>query len=204
MSKHGPRDTPVIIAAGGNGRRIGGNKPEKLLGGKRLIDHALDIAKRFSNDVAVSLQNETRIELLSNIPLLYDDYPDGGPLSALASALKYGVRKEANHILFICCDMPFLPPDLLERQLAAAEPERVTVPSCNGRLQPASALWPPTAQKSLVSYIQGGNRSMHGFAELIGCDIIDWSAIPFDPFFNINSLDDIAKAQKWISRSLTS
>ncbi|WP_138141283.1 NTP transferase domain-containing protein [Brevundimonas vancanneytii] len=46
--------TPVVILAGGEGRRMGGRKPERLLAGRPLIAHAVDQARKWGDPVAVA------------------------------------------------------------------------------------------------------------------------------------------------------
>jgi molybdopterin-guanine dinucleotide biosynthesis protein A len=44
----------IVILAGGEGRRIGGGKPMRMLGGETLLDRALAIGRRWSDDVLVA------------------------------------------------------------------------------------------------------------------------------------------------------
>ena len=48
---------------------------------------------------------------------------------------------------------------------------------------------------TLPAYLATGRRSLRGFAEAIGVARVDWPIIPSDPFFNINSPDDLAVAE---------
>lgn len=49
-------DLVVLVLAGGEGKRMGGAKPERMFGGRRLIDHAIDAARRYGEQVAIGLR----------------------------------------------------------------------------------------------------------------------------------------------------
>ena len=191
---------PIIIAAGGDGSRMGGNKPNRLLAGERFINRALTQARNWSSDVAVALRADTLLVLPSAIVILTDAEANGGPLSALASALNYGMQQEASHVLLIACDMPFLPRDLLPTLLVYADGGAVIAKS-DERLHPACSLWPTTAAHDLNDYAATGRRSLLGLAERIGFVTAEWSAIPIDPFFNINSTEDLHVAENFLAQN---
>jgi molybdopterin-guanine dinucleotide biosynthesis protein A len=44
----------IVILAGGEGRRIGGGKPQRMLGGETLLDRALGRARSWSDEVLVA------------------------------------------------------------------------------------------------------------------------------------------------------
>jgi molybdopterin-guanine dinucleotide biosynthesis protein A len=165
----------ILILAGGEGRRIGGGKPQRMLGGMTLLDRALGIAGRWSDEVTVA-------DGRTDAPGI------AGPLGAVAAALALG-----GDLLTIPCDMPFLPDDLparLDRESGAA-----ALAQSGGRLHPVCALWRARAAAGLAAYVASGQRSLHGFAEAVGFVPVAWPADPVDPFFNINDADDLARAE---------
>ena len=168
----------IVILAGGEGSRIGGNKPQRLLGGETLLDRALARARRWSGEVLVAAREGGDIA---------DDPEIEGPLGGVAAALALG-----GDVLTIPCDMPFLPDDLPERLRSDAA---VTVAASGGRLHPVCALWKAEAREGLPAYLATGRRSLTGFAEAVGCQAVDWPIVPVDPFFNINDKADLARAE---------
>lgn len=168
----------IVILAGGEGRRMGGGKPQRLLGGETLLDRALRRARSWSNDVLVAAREGGDIR---------DDPSVEGPLGGIAAALALG-----GDVLTIPCDMPFLPGDLPVRLRSEAA---ATVAASGGRLHPVCALWKPAARNTLPAYLATGRRSLTGFAEAVGYQAVDWPAEPIDPFFNINDEADLALAE---------
>jgi len=165
----------IVILAGGAGRRIDGGKPSRLLGGETLLDRALGIARRWSDEVLVADGNT--------------DAPGiEGPLGGVAAALALG-----GDILTIPCDMPFLPADLPERLNVRGE--AAVLAESGGRLHPICALWRARAADGLAAYAASGRRSLHGFAEAVGYASVSWGTDPIDPFFNINDEADLARAE---------
>jgi molybdenum cofactor guanylyltransferase len=165
----------IVILAGGAGRRIGGGKPLRLLGGETLLDRALGIARRWSDEVLVA-------DGTTDAPGIE------GPLGGVAAALALG-----GDILTIPCDMPFLPDDLPDR--LGAQGEAAVLAESGGRLHPVCALWRASAADDLPAYVVSGRRSLHGFAEAVGYASVSWSADPADPFFNVNDEADLARAE---------
>ena len=45
----------VVVLAGGQGNRIGGHKPQRMLAGERLIDRAVRQSRRWSDLVSAKL-----------------------------------------------------------------------------------------------------------------------------------------------------
>ena len=108
----------VAILAGGEGRRLGGGKPLRMLGDQRLIDRALTKALQWSDLVTVCVRDPAQVEPI-DASLLPDEPGIGGPLAGLVSAMKFGDSNGRALLLTIAADTPFLPGNLLERLLAA-------------------------------------------------------------------------------------
>lgn len=193
------RPVPVIIAAGGAGRRMAASKPVQLLDGISLIDRALNHASTMSAMVAIAVQKTPDWPVPRGVDLLYDERADMGPLSALSSALIWGVARKASHVLLIPCDMPFLPGDLLSRLVGGIDDADVAMVKSQGRLHPICALWSTRALSSLPEYAEISRRSLIGFAERLGMTEVEWPADPVDPFFNINTSEDLACAEQLVA-----
>ncbi len=177
----------VLILAGGDGRRIGGGKPLRLLGGRTLLDRAIERAQRWGDQVAVAARNPEQIGE-ADVPILFDPPGLEGPLGGLASAL----RLERPTVLTIPCDTPFLPEDLPDRLAAALAGHGAALAASGGQIHPVCGLWRADALGGVRGYAASGRRSLIGFAETIGCVTVEWSD---DPFFNINSAEDLAQAE---------
>src|SRR5438094_135939 len=54
-----PSNLLVLVLAGGAGRRIGGGKAERLLGGERLLDHAIHQALQCGGAASPAIPSST-------------------------------------------------------------------------------------------------------------------------------------------------
>ena len=184
----------VTILAGGQGRRIGGAKPFRLLGDRRLIERAIDLARLWSDTVAVAVRDLSQAPS-PDVEVIQDEAIEG-PLGGLAAALKFARTKSCPLLLTIPADMPFLPADLLDRLADAIANMGCAIASSGGHAHPVCGLWHTSAVGQLDDYVFGGGRSLKGFAKLLGGVKVEWPAGAQDPFFNINSAEDLAEAEK--------
>ena len=190
----------TVILAGGAGSRIGGAKPDRILGGARLIAHALDAASRWRAPVAVAVREPVQAAFPDGAVIL-DDPAIQGPLAGLASALAWAKAMGADRVLTIPCDMPFLPPDLLALLEAALGPDDgVAVAASGGRLHPVCALWRVQTVDQLHEEAAAGRLSLTGLSEKVGRVVAEWPVASRDPFLNVNTREDLRAAEILLKR----
>lgn len=189
--------TPVVILAGGQGRRMGGRKPERLLAGRPLIAHAVEQARGWGDPVAVALRSKEQWQdPAPDVRLLRDDPALEGPLAGLAAALEWAVSLERDRVLVTACDTPFLPSDLARRLEEGLRPEAgAALAATPGRLHPACALWRVESLAVVRSEAAAGRGSLRGVAARAGAAIVEWPAQAADAFANINTPQDLLSAQ---------
>ncbi len=188
----------VVILAGGEGRRIGGGKPQRMLGGKSLLERALAQAQGWSSLIAISSRHGLELIPDSDIPQLIDG-SDRGPIAGIAAALGFARQQGVDHVLTIPCDTPFLPTDLPDRlEAALTGAAGAALAMSKGRLHPTCGLWRVTCLDEIPLYLATGRASLHGFAEAVGAISVEWPVEPIDPFFNINTAPDLAQAEAWL------
>lgn len=195
-------DLAVLVLAGGEGKRMGGAKPERTLGGLRLIDHAIDVARRYGQQVAIGLRADGHLSALDDIECVIDQPGVEGPLASLAAGIAWAKRRGARHLLSIPCDAPFLPYDLAGRLQTRLETSNaaVALPASHGWLHPSSALWRVCVLEKLPHYLASMRRSLIGLAEHVGYAVEDWGAPERDPFFNVNTPEDLRTAEAWLAQ----
>jgi molybdopterin-guanine dinucleotide biosynthesis protein A len=187
----------VVVLAGGEGRRIGGAKPLRRLGDETLLARALDHARSWSDEVAVSVRDGDA-GVGANVPVLADDPAVEGPLAGIASALRHAESIGREAVLTVPCDTPVLPDDLAERLVASLGEAAAALAASGGRLHPTCALWRTRALDGMASYLASGRRSIHGFAAANGHATVEWPVGPREPFLNINDSADLAQAEVWL------
>ena len=188
-------DVAVVILAGGEGVRIGGAKPLRLLGGQRLIERAIEHARRWSETVAIAVRQDSQVGPVDAV-LIGDEQNVEGPLGGLITGLKFASEVGSEFLLTIPSDMPFLPADLLEKLHEAIGAVGSALASSGGHAHPVCGLWRVSSLNHVADYVASGRRSLRGFAEAVGSVEVEWSVTPHDPFFNINSAEDLAEAER--------
>jgi molybdopterin-guanine dinucleotide biosynthesis protein A len=118
----------------------------------------------------------------------------------LVAALGFGRDEDADAVLTLPADMPFLPPDLADRLAEELANKRAAIAKSCGHLHPVCGLWLTAALDFVPEYLASGRRSLRGLAETVGYVAVDWPTGPEDPFFNINTSADLAEAEQRIQR----
>lgn len=186
----------VAVLSGGLGRRIGGDKPMRLLAGRRLLDHALTRVASWSAPTVVVLRFPDQITGIA-APIVLDAPDTPGPLGGLAAALAWGRSLDLDAVLTVPCDMPFLPDDLPVRLAAALRPEQgAALAASGGRRHPVCALWRVGILETLRQRAALGQHSLHGLAEATDPAQAEWPTTPIDPFLNINTAAQLAQAEQ--------
>lgn len=135
------------ILAGGKSSRFGSDKCDLVIGGKRLIDHAID-ALAYQVDVLVICGRwEEGLLSLDDQP-----HPGLGPLGGLNAALRHANANGFEAVLSTPADVVPLPSDLLSR-LHCPGPTHLFN-------QHAVGCWPASLADALSEHLAQGNRSV--------------------------------------------
>jgi len=202
-----------VILAGGLATRMGGGDKGRLqVGGESLLARVVDrIAPQVAGLALNANGDPQRFDDLG-LPVIADTI-DGfaGPLAGVLAGLDWAAEQGASSIVTVAADTPFFPQDLAERLLAAAEGQRyplvlATTPrtseealkSGGGRRvnrHPTFGLWPVELREDLRSALQNGLRKVVLWTDQHGGREALFEAEPFDPFFNVNTPEDLARAE---------
>lgn len=189
-------DLVAVILAGGKGRRIGGNKPAIMLDGHCLIDRAINHVAAWGIPARVVVRESGQVRS-ARIPEILDDPLIPGPLGGLLGALTWAKAFGAQRLITIPCDMPNLPGDLKARLDAVAVGlDRPAVAMSLQRRHPVCAVWPVHCLEPLHLYAEDGRLSLMGALEICAAVSVDWPDQGLDPFFNVNTIDDLALAHR--------
>lgn len=193
--------TPAaLFLAGGEARRLGGADKALIRVAERpLIAYAIERAGPQARDQLISANGDPSRFATFGLPVVADEGPErSGPLAGLLAGLDWFARERpaVTHVLSLPADTPFPPSDLISR-LAAALPTvaGIAVAASAGRNHHAVALWPVAIRTALRAALDDGERAVSRFAARFPLASVEWPVHPYDPFFNINTADDLAKAE---------
>jgi len=203
----------VLVLAGGQSRRMEGqNKATLLLGGEALLSRVLARIRNQVSAVLVNLNDPVAIEeflfLHQPLPLVADLVPGfRGPLAGLASGFDYLQQHglEGRALLLVPCDGPFLPLDLAERLVTALNKDGADVAcACyGGEAQPTFSLWRystfDSVKQTLFEKRQGGFK---GLLAQLHTVFVAWDEEEVNPFYNINTPQDLQMAENLLATTI--
>jgi molybdopterin-guanine dinucleotide biosynthesis protein A len=183
----------AVILAGGKAERLGGiNKALLEIGGRRLIDRALE-AVRGCDPVVLSI-GQTGFEIGGTIAVRDLATSYGGPLAGVAAAVDYLAANPPELLLSLAVDTPFFPVDFVERALPLLERNRAVVAAYAGQDYPTNALWRFEALRDLPGQVLSGvaPHSLKRLADSFAATRLDYAEFaPQDPFANANTPEDL-------------
>ncbi|MDM5102498.1 molybdenum cofactor guanylyltransferase MobA [Aeromonas salmonicida] len=191
----------AVILAGGRATRMGGeDKGWVALAGRPLIDHVLERLRPQVDEVLINAnRSQTRYQALA--PVISDDNNDYlGPLAGMQAGLA-----AAHHdwVLFVPCDGPTLPHDLMSRFRAALTPDTELVVAHDGDwLQPVVALLHRSLLPSLTHALAEGERKIDIWFARHKMAVVSFADQP-DAFINLNSPTELAAYEARLLNSST-
>ena len=186
----------AVIVAGGRSSRMGREKTFEMIRGRTILDRIIARLGDQVTTVAINANGIVDRFGATGLTVLGDIRPEAEtPLAGLHAALSFANDQGFDAVLTVPSDSPFLPCDLFAR-LADA--------SCRGAIaasgrQPhyLTGLW----SRDLLSdvdqaLIQLRTPRLQDWAKHCDAAIVEWPVIPYDPFFNVNTPQELAEAER--------
>lgn len=191
-----PLPYPAIILAGGRATRMGGgDKGLLMLAGKPLLAHVIARLMPQCTPLALNANGDPARFAAFHLPILPDTVPDHpGPLAGVLAGMDWAASLGASAVITAAADTPFLPRTLAATLHAHAGPSGLCLAATENGLQPTFGLWPTALRHDLRTALQSGQRKMRDWAESQGTTTALFSTTPFDPFFNVNTPQDLITA----------
>lgn len=186
-----PTHVAALILAGGDARRMGGgDKPLLDVGGQPMLMRVITALEQA--DIAISANGNPARFAAFGRPVLDDGaFAGNGPLAGVLAGLDWARRIGAGALLTVPGDTPFVPTGLA----GCLQPP----PACarsSSQVHHLVALWPVGCRDALHAFLLSGNsRRVGAFAAVIGMRAVDFTVRTWDPFFNVNTPDDLVQAQ---------
>ena len=186
------------VLAGGKSQRFGEDKSQVKLGDKFLIDYILsEIVEEFREVLVVS-NKSINFKDMEKITLIKDFKKDLGPLGGILSAMKWVKNNKKNYqwISTFPVDTPFFKKKILKdflQSINLVESKLFFIKSNNKRHN-IFGLWSIDLMDKLEEDLDRGERKVEVWANSIGVKIINMNFENEDPFFNINTKEDLKKA----------
>ncbi|MTI03013.1 molybdenum cofactor guanylyltransferase MobA [Roseibium sp. RKSG952] len=212
------RPLGVILAGGLATRMGGGDKGLLQLGGQSLLSHVINRLAPQVDGLALNANGDPARFADFDLPVIADTIEGfAGPLAGVLAGLDWAAEQGADSIVTAAADTPFFPHDLVMRLMNSAEDQKhplvmATTPrtgeealkSGGGKRvnrHPTFGLWPVDLRDDLRAALNDGLRKVVLWTDKHDGREALFLADPFDPFFNVNTPDDLQLAQEMLERA---
>jgi len=191
------------LLAGGLARRMGGgDKPMRRIGGRTILERVITRLKPQCDELILNANGDPARFAAFGLPVVADtveNFP--GPLAGILAALDWTAahRPGISWVFSAAADCPFLPRDLVARLSEALvnENAQLAVAASGGQSHPVIGLWSVSLRDELRhALVQEDIRRIDRWTARYKLATVTWPTEPLDPFFNANTMDDIAEAER--------
>jgi molybdenum cofactor guanylyltransferase len=200
---NGTPPTPGILLAGGLARRMGGgDKPMRRLAGRTVLDHVIARPRPQCDGLVLNANGDPARFAPFGLAVVADtvaDYP--GPLAGILAGLDWAAthRPDITWVLSAAADCPFLPRDLVARlhQARIEQNAQLAFAASGEQTHHVIGLWNVALREQLRHALVAENvRKVESWTGRYPVATAAWPIEPFDPFFNANTMDDLAQAER--------
>ncbi len=196
----------VILAGGLSTRMGGGDKCLLPLQEQTVLHHVVARLAPQVGAVVLNANGDARRFARYGLPVVQDSVQGfAGPLAGVLAGLDWAAESGFSHVVSAAADSPFFPTTLVKGLQFACEASgqglaMVQSPRAGGGYfrQPTFALYPVALREDLRAALASGVRKVIQWAEPQGCAPIVFHNLTPDPFFNINTPDDLEKASRML------
>ncbi len=200
------RQIPVagVVLAGGQSLRMGGgDKCLRRLAGRPLLAHVIDRVRPQVGPLVLNANGDPGRFAAFGLPVIADAAGDhAGPLAGVLSGLEWAAANAPGcaWVASFPADAPLLPPDLVTQLLAAAGAADMACVASGGRAHPVVGLWPVRLAGELRrALVEEGVRKVDLWTGRYRLAQAEFATSPHDPFFNANTPEDLAEAERLLA-----
>jgi len=199
MSEHNILGT---ILAGGQSRRMGKDKLFLELNNKKLIEHTIEKVNKYLKQVIIVTNQNNEFFIKNNLTVVKDCIEGQlGPLVGILSAMKWA-KENSNKYSWIAtfpCDTPFFPESIIKSFIEESEKKEslLLCASTHGRQHNIFGLWSLDLYDKLRNDLVNKKiRKVQDWTEKNKIKKLEFKFKDYDPFFNINTEEDLEFAKK--------
>jgi len=192
-----------LVLAGGLARRMGGGDKARIrIGGATILERVLARLTPQCAAVILNANGDPARFADSGLTVVPDSVPDfAGPLAGILAGLDWAAahRPEIADVASVPGDCPFLPGDLIARLSAARAAAGVALACARSGewRHPVVGLWPVALREDLRhALVEEDLHKIEIWTGRHSVAVADWRVAPIDPFFNVNTPEDAAAAER--------
>jgi molybdopterin-guanine dinucleotide biosynthesis protein A len=192
-----------LVLAGGQARRMGGGDKARIrIGGVTILERVLARLKPQCARIVLNANDDRARFADTGLPVVPDSVAGFvGPLAGILAGLDWAAANapDITEIASAPGDCPFLPIDFVTRLQAArqAEGQPLACARSGEWRHPVVGLWPVALREDLRhALVNEGLHKIETWTARHGVAIADWPTQPVDPFFNVNTPEDVVEAER--------
>src|ERR1700688_1639354 len=203
-------DVPIpptlgLVLAGGLARRMGGGGKGRIeIGGVTILHRVLACLSAQCTGIIINANGDLKRFADTGLTVVPDNLPDyPGPLAGILAGLDWLAAQNngIEWLLSVPGDCPFLPDDLVERLHQARRKLGAGATLACARSgewrHPVVALWPLALRADLrKALVEENLRKIEIWTARHGVAVADWPDQLVDPFLNVNTPEDAARAER--------
>ncbi len=190
----------AIIAGGGATRFEGRPKGLEVVGGARILDRLVGAFEEALGQTPLLVANAPEaLGWRTDLRVV----PDRIAAAGAAGGLYTAVLEAPAPVVCVAWDMPFVPAGLIAALAASLGDRDACLPASDSRrgMEPMCAAYGPAAGPAMAAALAAGDRRAIGFHERINISILPLVQVrqfgdPETLFFNVNTADDLAEANR--------
>ena len=192
----------AAILAGGQSKRMGKDKLFLEFNNKKLIEHTIDKVKKYLKKVIIITNQDNEFFSKNNLTVVKDCIEGQlGPLVGILTAMKWA-KENLSKCFWIAtfpCDTPFFPESIIKSFIEESEKKEslILCASSHGRKHNIFGLWSLDLYDKLKDdLINKKVRKVQDWTEKNKIKNLEFKFKDYDPFFNINTKEDLEFAKK--------
>jgi molybdenum cofactor guanylyltransferase len=196
-----------LVLAGGLARRMGGRDKARIrIGGVSILRRVLACLVPQCSRIVINANGDPTRFADTGLPVAADGVPDfAGPLAGILAGLDWGAQNapDVEWLLSVPGDCPFLPKNLVARlhEARAAADKPLSCAGSGEWRHPVIGLWPVKLREDLRhALVSEDLHKIELWTARHGVAVAEWPAAPVDPFFNVNTPEDVARAEAIVAQ----
>jgi molybdopterin-guanine dinucleotide biosynthesis protein A len=191
----------VILAGGQASRMGGGDKCLRVLGGQPILTHVINRLQPQVERIVINANGDPARFQQFNLPVVADSIPDfAGPLAGVLAGLDWAAENlpGCEYVVSVPGDGPFLPRDVVRRlRTEVSLGAEIATAASAGQVYPVVGFWPVALREALRQALTAeGVRKVDAWTAGYKREVVQFSALPVNPFFNANTPEDLAEAER--------
>jgi molybdopterin-guanine dinucleotide biosynthesis protein A len=192
-----------VILAGGRAERMGGgDKGLREVGGQPILARVIERVQPQVDALVLNAHGDPARFAAFGLPVAPDSIPDfAGPLAGVLAGLDWAAvhHPQTHYIITVPADGPFVPRDLVKRLVAAvtADDAELVTAASGVQTYPVVGLWPVRLRQALSdALVKEGVHKVDAWTRRYRRAIASFPVEPIDPFFNANTPEQLAEAER--------